>query len=489
MPLTVKVLSYKSRPLREQLSASFDREEGTLGRSSENHFILPDPEKFISHIHAIISYENGRYYLKDVSSNGTFVSNKNLRIHRDRVQLEDGDKLRIGDYDLLVSITDKSRNSDEPLLRAKNNPPHPVQSRGLPPDFDIADLLIAPENVEPNPIGSHSPAEHRVAPQHAPFEPSGVARSPEQFPELPPGFDIADLLTGPENVDQRLAENHSIGGRDVPPQHEAFEPPRVICPPEQSSELPTGFDIGGLLYGPDNAGEAHGKFESTEGVPPEASGVSVDNDVREISAPAHSKAVHESRDQASVDLFAVFLEGAGIQDTHFVDQEEIPELMRTAGALFREAVAGLAAILRGRAAAKSQMRIPVTIIQAVQNNPLKFSVADDTLKLLLTKSHPGYIDGVDAVREGCADVRNHELALTAGVQAAVNALLGRFHPDLFAKPYAEGLVLQRKAKCWDSYRQAYGKIVAEAQEDIFGDAFVQAYEEQIVKLRSRDYQR
>jgi predicted component of type VI protein secretion system len=82
MSLTIKVLNYKGQSLPGQLLASFDRDGGTLGRSSENHFILPDPEKFVSHLHATIHYENGCYYLKDVSSNGTLVSNKNLRVHR-----------------------------------------------------------------------------------------------------------------------------------------------------------------------------------------------------------------------------------------------------------------------------------------------------------------------------------------------------------------------------------------------------------------------
>jgi predicted component of type VI protein secretion system len=63
MSLTIKILNYKEQSLPGQLLASFDREGGTLGRSSENHFILPDPEKFVSHIHAIIRYENGCYYL------------------------------------------------------------------------------------------------------------------------------------------------------------------------------------------------------------------------------------------------------------------------------------------------------------------------------------------------------------------------------------------------------------------------------------------
>jgi type VI secretion system protein ImpI/type VI secretion system protein len=160
--------------------------------------------------------------------------------------------------------------------------------------------------------------------------------------------------------------------------------------------------------------------------------------------------------------------------------------MRTAGALFREAIAGLVTILQGRAASKSHLRISVTTIQAAQNNPLKFSVTDDALKLLLAKRHPGYIDSVEAVREGYADICHHELALIAGVQKAVDALLERFDPQHFAKPYAEGLVLQRKAKCWDAYSRAYEKVVAEALEDL-GDVIGQAYEEQLGKLRAQDH--
>jgi type VI secretion system FHA domain protein len=161
--------------------------------------------------------------------------------------------------------------------------------------------------------------------------------------------------------------------------------------------------------------------------------------------------------------------------------------MRTAGALLREAIAGLGTILRGRAAAKSHLRTQVTTMQAVQNNPLKFAVLDEILTLLLTKRHPGYLDGVEAVREGCADICRHELALFAGVQAALSALLARFDPQLFAQLYGEGRALQRKAKCWDAYSQTYEQVVAETLEDFFGDAFVRAYEEQIGKLRSQDY--
>jgi hypothetical protein len=45
MPLTIKALSYKGNPLEagQHLSAVSERNTITLGRTSENHFILPDP--------------------------------------------------------------------------------------------------------------------------------------------------------------------------------------------------------------------------------------------------------------------------------------------------------------------------------------------------------------------------------------------------------------------------------------------------------------
>src|SRR5262249_39321440 len=109
MLITVEILSYKGQSPAERLSATFDKQGGTLGRSPENHFILSDPQKLISRKHAVISYENGCYYLRDTSTTGTFIYNKNIHVHQDMVQLDDGDRLRIGDYDLIVT----GRNSAE----------------------------------------------------------------------------------------------------------------------------------------------------------------------------------------------------------------------------------------------------------------------------------------------------------------------------------------------------------------------------------------
>ena len=86
-------------------------------------------------------------------------------------------------------------------------------------------------------------------------------------------------------------------------------------------------------------------------------------------------------------------------------------------------------ILRGRTELKTQIRVPVTILRPTENNPLKFSPGvDEALKLLLAKNHPGFVDAVEAVREGYQDIMHHQLAITAAVQASLMDVLKRFEP-------------------------------------------------------------
>ena len=63
MELKIKVLSYKDQTPNWSLSALFNRDGGVIGRLPVNHLFLPDPEKYISRKHAVISYESGWYFI------------------------------------------------------------------------------------------------------------------------------------------------------------------------------------------------------------------------------------------------------------------------------------------------------------------------------------------------------------------------------------------------------------------------------------------
>jgi type VI secretion system FHA domain protein len=78
---------------------------GTIGRSLQNDWILPDPDRYISGRHATIDFKGGIYYLVDTSSNGVYVNGDCEPIGKGNVRrLFNGDILRFGDFEITVSI-------------------------------------------------------------------------------------------------------------------------------------------------------------------------------------------------------------------------------------------------------------------------------------------------------------------------------------------------------------------------------------------------
>ena len=454
MLLAAKVISYKGQPPRDLLSASFDQAGGTLGRSSRNDFILPDPSKYVSRIHARIYYENGFYFIEDTSSAGTFITNKNLRVHGKTVQLTDGDRLQIGEFDILINIVESEDDESDPLL-------FEFGQGNSPNDHPISDPFMEDKKRSSRP--EFTGRIMNPSPIHQSMNPPQIATPSEESPPISEDFGIDEFFDSPHDTEKF----------PQPPEFPDIPPPSVNnteSVPGDIFEGPPGAETSGITNG-------------------ESSAPAVDRQPTEptIKDPdaAALETGSENRRQTEAELFEIFLDAAGLKDKRFIESEQIPELMHTVGTVFREVIDGLMKVLRGRAEQKVQTRVDVTTIRAVDNNPLKFSASvNDALEILLKKDHPGFIDAVDAIHEGCADIMNHQLAMTAGIMAALRELLERFDPKHLAKQYEDGIVFQRKAKCWDAYSESYDRLVEEAYENIFGDAYNRAYNEQMSKLRS-----
>jgi type VI secretion system protein len=166
--------------------------------------------------------------------------------------------------------------------------------------------------------------------------------------------------------------------------------------------------------------------------------------------------------------------------------------MRMVGQMFRDMVAGLHEILRSRTAFKSEFRIERTMIQQTQNNPLKISPTADEALAVLLRPKAGYLPPADAVRQGVEDIKAHQLAVIAGLQVALVALLQEFDPEnLKQRLEQQRSVLAnlmpgaKNAKAWEIYEAFYKEVASEAEQGfdgIFGREFRRAYEEQLKKL-------
>ena len=110
MTLRLSVVSEHAIRLGQHSTKVFGVHGGTIGRGTDNAWILPDPDRYLSGKHVRIDFRAGAYVLVDTSSNGTYVNGAQVPLgkYHDYV-LKDGDYLRLGEYELLVTI-DKSND-------------------------------------------------------------------------------------------------------------------------------------------------------------------------------------------------------------------------------------------------------------------------------------------------------------------------------------------------------------------------------------------
>ena len=154
---------------------------------------------------------------------------------------------------------------------------------------------------------------------------------------------------------------------------------------------------------------------------------------------------------------------------------------------------GLIQTLGGRTHIKSEFRLDQTMIRPAENNPFKFSISKTrTLMQLLSKNDPAYKSGINAISEGFDDVNAHQMAVIAGMEAALQDILSRFNPKTLEKRIVSDSILDnilpggKKAKYWDIFKLLFDEIAGEAEDNfqqLFGKEFSRAYEEQLSRLK------
>ena len=194
------------------------------------------------------------------------------------------------------------------------------------------------------------------------------------------------------------------------------------------------------------------------------------------------------------ELWAAFCDGAGVA----LDPPQgiNPELMRVVGGLLHAAVAGTLQLMMVRATAKHELRAQVTMIQARNNNPLKFSPdARSALEQMLAPPMRGFLAGPAAMTDAMHDLVGHTIGTMAGTRAALEGVLDRFTPQqleakLVSRSMLDSLLpMNRKAKLWELYLHHFDTIRNEAHDDfhtLFGRAFLAAYEQQLDRLQREE---
>ncbi|MBC3373246.1 type VI secretion system-associated FHA domain protein TagH [Pseudomonas sp. SWRI92] len=466
MPLCLTITSYHKITPGQCSEKTLDQGMMAIGRSSDNDWVLPDPERLVSGKHCVIQYKDGRYYLTDNSTNGVELVKAGIRLRKGNSEpLQDGEIIRIGDYeiqarvDFNLPVTDsnpfaEAPSSFEALMGRQNAPVNspspmpvsvPAQFQGVSAMDTLPDLFdfLAPTSVPPAPQPDHVPAE-----QHDFRPPTPVPR-----PSPPPVVEPVAMTSAPV----------------IPDDWDLF------------SDKPAPMPVAPIAVAPQPVVEP-------VAVPPAP--------LAEASSPVEPAPVREAPitpiDAPQPDLLQAFLRGAGLDQLR-LDKAQAEAQMESIGRSYRLMVEGLIDVLRARSSLKGEFRIQQTMIQPVENNPLKFAPnVDEALLLLLRHGNQAFMAPDVAVRDSFDDLRAHQLAVMAGVEAAIKHLLARFEPAQLearmGKPGGLSGIFSgsRQAQYWQQFTELYSNISREAQEDfqdLFGREFSRAYEEHSTRQR------
>ena len=484
MPITLSVYMYRNAAPAQALTRRFDQLGGAIGRAPGNDLVLDDPGKYISRLHARVEYRDEGFWLVDVGSNPSLVNDRPVGAGRS-VQLEDGDRVTIGDYQLLVSVESEATAfmpaaapAPLPASPLQVAPPPPPVTPDLPmnPDDSLANAGILDVGGDPlnpsfdplglNLFGSPAPAPAQSVPAWRGAESDHVP--PEQLPFAPP-----PVVAAPQPQAQAAA------AMAIPDDYDPladFLPPRV-----QAASAPAPLPVE--------------EAEATAFVPAELPVPAAPPPPPPPPSPPPPpvQAAPRAPGTAAADdpVIQALMRGLGLSELNTKrSAEEIAEL---AGAMLREATAGTMGVLMGRAMTKRESRLDMTMISAAANNPLKFFPdADSALTQMINGTMPGYMQPARAFANAFDDLKAHELAIMAGMRAALEGVLARFDPAAIEARLQVPTVMDkmlaanRKAKMWDRMVELYTQMASEADSDfhrLFGEAFGKAYEEQVARLR------
>lgn len=441
MSLCLTITSYHKITPGQCPEKSMDQGVMAIGRSSDNDWVLPDPERLVSSQHCVIQYKDGRYYLTNNSTNGVELVKAGIRMRRGNSEpLQDGELIRIGDYEIQARI-----------------------------DFNV-------QAIDSQPFAGDSPNSFEALM-------GAVASQPAPTPMIAPQFqgasametlpDLFDFLS-PTAVPPPTVADH------VPSEQHDFRPPAPVAVPApekplvQGSVIPEDWDLFSDAPAPVvNAAPAPAPI-----LPPPPV-------VEPVALPVANA-------EPPPDLLQAFLRGAGLDQLR-LDKADACAQMESIGRSYRLMVEGLIDVLRARASLKGEFRMQQTMIRPAENNPLKFAPnADEALLLLLRHGNQAFMAPDLAVRDSFDDLRAHQLAVMAGVEAAIKHLLTRFEPaqleERMGKPGGLSSLFNgsRQAQYWQQFTELYSNISREAQDDfqdLFGREFSRAYEEHSARQR------
>jgi len=430
--ITLICISFQDRAPRVSQEISLDRHGGTIGRASDNDFVVEDPDRFASGHHCRIFYDERGYCVEDTSSNGTLINYEEELFRGQTHILQTGDVLTVGDCVIEVEVQpEQTAQPSRPTPQPRSRRPDPMADQSTKQaDISIDEAFSFTTRKEPIP--------DQISESHRPM---AVSPNKDSTSESP-----------------------------IPAKKKRAAPKRGRAAPKKTRAK--------------KAAPARPRKRAASKRKSASTSRPRETQARQEEAPAVNR---DEADQISLAFFS-FLSELDMEPQQLAGQDLV-EFMQMAGIILRILTDGMMEILKARNAVKKSFKMDTTKIKGVQNNALKFSgTPEEAIYRMLTKQQ-GFLAPLESVDEAVQDAKVHQVAMVSGMSAAIHSVLSSFDPKKLEDTLDGGFSISKKSKYWDLYNEKYTQIAKDLERDfndLFAEAFRQAYEDQVKKVEFGD---
>jgi type VI secretion system FHA domain protein len=419
MALRLRVISDHRHRMGDKSTFVFGVSGGSIGRSSENDWVLPDDMRYVSGRHARIVFHKGRYLLQDTSSNGTYVNDNDRPLgNHNPHELKTGDVLRIGEYHVQVQVDSANDFSLDDSALYKTSTGSTSARRRVPPgdlgaSLRLENLLEASNDIssdELKPVNAFGQAL------------STRTRTLNQTQDLPRESTTApELDVDSEAVARRIARLAKAAAK----QQEA----------KQQGSPPT--------------------------VPAQAPGA---------GGPAPS--------QDNTTGLQAFCRGAGI-GIESLPVDAHARMLHLAGQLLRESLLGLKESSRSQQEQRNSLRVTYEKPRPDLLPSLERHSVEELIQELLRAHDSRRFDAVQWLRQSFAVGRHHDDAMLRAMFAAFVDFVGRLDPRDLATRF-ERSARRKTMGNWELYGEFYRSLCETPPgtlPHIFVETFAQSYDQ------------
>ncbi len=410
----------------------FDESGGTIGRREENDWVLTDPNSYISGTHARILCKQGTYFIKDESTNGTFLKNPYKKLPKGHpVKINASDVFIIGDHELQARFSNNDFAEDDIVSSFESQSEAP----GIIPNDDFLFETSSSDFVS---IKSEEPSDADilgVLHENDPMESFSVQQEPEGI----------DAIIPP------LGEEFDFGVEDM----------------GKSVQEPAEATLEACIEVPTYTQPAPKKSEPQGAV--------------KMQAPADTHGLVAS--------IAVLEQKLGISIAA-LPQEERDALMAKIGDIITTTFDSLQNSLQIQEKTKQDLYLSTNYLEANDDNPMRLGAS--ATKLLQNDQADtmlGMMQLPEAVRSSFAQIDAHAIALHGASRRLFRIALEKFAPkNLEYRFEAAGSlrgVLPRQQLLWKAYSEMFAYLNEHPQEgeEMLRDEFKKEYENLAFSLK------